>query len=90
MERFANEISAVTLVMMILKKKWDYILITIKKLCKSGKFVATAGVINAMTYLPSNLCLRKSNRAFCIMSVTSYPFSEGPIRTTGRMEGTTS
>lgn len=22
------------------------------------------------TYLPSNLCLRKSNRAFCIMSVT--------------------
>ncbi len=42
------------------------------------------------TYLPSNRCLRKSNKAFCIMSVTSYPLSEGPIRTTGRIVGTTS
>ena len=90
MERFANEISAVTLVMMILKKKMELHFNNYQEAVQKWKIVATARVINAMTYLPSNLCLRKSNRAFCIMSVTSYPFSEGPIRTTGRMEGTTS
>ena len=42
------------------------------------------------TYFPSNLCFKKSNNAFCIMSVTSYPFREGPINTTGLIEGTTS
>lgn len=55
--RLANEISALTLVMMILDLK---------------------------------RCFMKSNKAFCIISVTSYPFNEGPIKTTGLIEGTTS
>lgn len=35
-------------------------------------------------------CFIKSNIAFCIMSVTSKPFKEGPINITGLIEGTTS
>lgn len=56
-DRFANEISAITRVMMM---------------------------------RPSKRCFRKSNKAFCIMSVTSYPFRLGPTSTTGRIDGTTS
>lgn len=39
---------------------------------------------------PSKRCFKKSNRAFCIMSVTSYPFRDGPTSTTGLIDGTTS
>ncbi|RNA27210.1 hypothetical protein BpHYR1_021650 [Brachionus plicatilis] len=38
----------------------------------------------------SNRCFRKSKMAFCIMSVTSKPLSDGPTMTTGRIDGTTS
>lgn len=56
-DRFANEISAITRVIII---------------------------------RPSNRCFKKSNNAFCIISVTSYPFKLGPTKTTGRIDGTTS
>ena len=35
-------------------------------------------------------CFIKSNIAFCIISVTSKPFKDGPINITGLIEGTTS
>ena len=38
----------------------------------------------------SKRCFRKSNMAFCIMSVTSKPFNDGPTITTGLIDGTTS
>lgn len=42
------------------------------------------------TILLPNRFLRKSNKAFCIISVTSYPFSDGPQMITGLIDGTTS
>jgi len=38
----------------------------------------------------SNLCFKKSKIAFCIISVTSKPFKDGPTMITGRIDGTTS
>ncbi|KAI9585313.1 hypothetical protein GQX74_001160 [Glossina fuscipes] len=49
-----------------------------------------ASDISAMTRVimirPWKRCFRKSNKAFCIISVTSL----GPTKTTGRIDGTTS
>lgn len=45
---------------------------------------------STVTYLPSKRCFKKSKRAFCIISVTSYPFRDGPTSTTGLIDGTTS
>lgn len=49
-----------------------------------------SAITRVMIILPSNRCLRKSNKAFCIISVTSYPLRLGPTKTTGRIDGTTS
>ena len=38
----------------------------------------------------SNRCFKKSKIAFCIMSVTSKPFKDGPTMITGLIDGTTS
>lgn len=47
-------------------------------------------IVISRTHRPSKRLFKKSKSAFCIMSVTSYPLSEGPTRTTGLIEGTTS
>lgn len=59
----ANDISAVTLVMDILK--------TNQRRTLNKYFRATIhSEADVTTHLPSNLCFRKSNSAFCIISVT--------------------
>ena len=56
------------------------------------RFDATdkSAVTRVIMILPSNFCFKKSKIAFCIISVTSKPFNEGPTITTGLIEGTTS
>lgn len=49
-----------------------------------------SAVTRVIIILFANLCFIKSNIAFCIMSVTSKPFRDGPISITGLIEGTTS
>lgn len=59
----ANDMSAVTLVMDILK--------TNQRRTVNKYFRATIhSEADVTTHLPSNLCFRKSNSAFCIISVT--------------------
>ena len=42
------------------------------------------------SHLDPKCCLTTSNTAFCIISVTSNPLSDGPTSTNGRMTGTMS
>lgn len=68
MDRFAREMSAVTRVMVILENKWNGRSCCRVRVYTDGWFKYVAK--HQRTYLPSNLCFKKSNRAFCIMSVT--------------------
>lgn len=62
----ANDMSAVTLVMDILKQHKH----TSYRANRQEDDDDDDALYSVSAHLPSNLCFRKSNRAFCIMSVT--------------------
>lgn len=66
-ERLAKEMSAVTRVMDILEETCGTA--TFRSREKGGRREEDQPLLFP-TYLPSNLCFRKSKSAFCIMSVT--------------------
>lgn len=49
-----------------------------------------SAVTRVIIILLAKRCFMKSKIAFCIISVTSKPFKDGPINITGLIEGTTS
>lgn len=65
-ERLANEMSAVTRVMVILLKEREA-----EIGMERNSSDCRGSEMPGLTHLPSNLFLRNSKRAFCIMSVTS-------------------
>lgn len=58
--------------------------------CSARRAKLMSAVTRVMIILFAKRCFKKSNMAFCIISVTSKPFSDGPINITGLIEGTTS
>lgn len=66
----ANDISAVTRVMEILEKNYVYVYVTQNHHLEPALQLQFSVIRMNSSYRPSNLCLRKSKSAFCIMSVT--------------------
>lgn len=58
--------------------------------CSARRANEISAVTRVIMILFANRCFIKSKMAFCIISVTSNPFSDGPINITGLIEGTTS
>ena len=58
--------------------------------CSARRARLMSAVTRVMIMRFAKRCFMKSKMAFCIMSVTSKPFSDGPINITGLIEGTTS
>lgn len=58
--------------------------------CSARRAREMSAVTLVIIILFANRCFIKSNIAFCIISVTSKPFNDGPINITGLIEGTTS
>lgn len=78
----ANDMSAVTLVMDILKTNRRKTFNRVLPGQTRRPFTAQADASGA--HLPSNLCFRKSNSAFCIMSVTWKDESDGTVGKTSQ------
>lgn len=58
--------------------------------CSARRAKLISAVTLVIIILFAKRCFIKSNIAFCIISVTSKPFKDGPINITGLIEGTTS
>lgn len=58
--------------------------------CSARRAKLISDVTRVMMIRFAKRCFIKSKIAFCIISVTSKPFSDGPINITGLIEGTTS
>ena len=58
--------------------------------CSARRAKLMSAVTRVIMILFAKRCFIKSNIAFCIISVTSKPFNDGPINITGLIEGTTS
>lgn len=81
----ANDMSAVTLVMDILQQSKTYVSQRAHWHQEDGSNKRLCITVTA--HLPSNLCFRKSNSAFCIISVTCSNESNGWQRTKMKKEG---